>query len=322
MQSSCAPPKARPRRSTRAPGARPQRAARILFLLVLLPLVFACGPDLYDGMPPDVERRHLALEGAPNFRDLGGYVAEDGRSVRWGMFYRSDNLSELTAADLEKLSSLGIRLVCDFRGPSEWTEHPDRLPEVDPPEVAHLEIWDESFDAGAIREAIVSGEFDVDLRQMLIEGNRQFATRFADRYRDMFRRITEAENLPALVHCTAGKDRAGFASALILRTLGVPIATVYEDFLLTNHYTAAKIERTLWMVRVMSLFRVDPEQIRPVLGVEPAYLDAAFAAIDEHYGSFDAYRRDALGIDDAQLAAFRDMALEPSPRSLAVKGRP
>lgn len=286
------------------------RTSMLVPLLLVSWLATACGPELYEGMPPDVERRHLALEGAPNFRDLGGYVAEDGRSVKWGMFYRSDNLSELTPADLETLASLGIRLVCDFRGPAEWAAHPDRLPAVDPPEVAHLEIWDESFDAEGIRAAIVSGEFDVDLRQMLIDGNRMFATRFADRYRDMFARIREPQNLPALVHCTAGKDRAGFASALILRTLGVPIATVYEDFLLTNHYTASKIERTLLVVRVMSLFRVDPERVRPVLGVEPAYLDAAFAAIDEHYGSFDTYRREALGLDDAALARFRDMALE------------
>jgi protein-tyrosine phosphatase len=286
------------------------RPSNVVPLLLLSLVATACGPDLYEGMPPHVERRHLALEGAPNFRDLGGYVAEDGRSVKWGMFYRSDNLSELTPEDLERLSSLGIRLVCDLRGPSEWTGHPDRLPAVDPPEVSHLEIWDESFDADGIRAAILSGDFDVDLRQMLIDGNRMFATRFADRYRDMFARIREPLNLPALVHCTAGKDRAGFASALILRTLGVPISTVYEDFLLTNHYTASKIERTLLAVRVMSLFRVDPERVRPVLGVEPAYLDAAFAAIEENYGSFDTYRRDALGLDDAALERFRDMALE------------
>ena len=270
----------------------------------------ACGPDLYEGMPPHVEKRHLALEGAPNFRDLGGYETLDGRTVKWGLFYRSDNLARLTDEDLERLSALGIRLVCDFRGKSEWEAEPDRLPTVDPPEVAHLEIWDESFDADGIREALTSGELDIDLRQMLIDGNRLFATRFADRYREMFARITEPENLPALVHCTAGKDRAGFASALILRTLGVPIDVVYEDFLLTNHYTAEKIERTLLMVRLFSLFRIDPEQVRPVLGVERAYLDAAFAAIDEQFGSFDAYRREALGVSDEQLVRFRELALE------------
>jgi protein-tyrosine phosphatase len=112
------------------------------------------------------------------------------------------------------------------------------------------------------------------------------------------------------VHCTAGKDRTGFAAAAVLRTLGVPLETVYEDFLLTNHYTAAEIERTLWIIRLVSLFRTDPEQVRPVLGVERAYLEAAFGAIDEQYGSFDTYRRDALGLDDAETAAFRRLALE------------
>jgi len=286
-----------------------RRSLALLWLTVLL-VSTGCGPELYEGMPAHVERRHVVLDGAANFRDLGGYATEDGRHVKWGLFYRSDNLSELTDPDLDKLADLGLALVCDFRGGPEWREAPDRLPETSPPEVVHLEIWEESFDANGIRAALESGDLDVDLRQMLIDGNRLFATTHAGRYREMFRRITHAENLPALVHCTAGKDRAGFASALILRTLGVPLDTVYEDFLLTNHYTAAKIERVLLVARLMSLFRIDPEQLRPVLGVEPAYLDSAFAAIDEEYGSFDAYRRQVLDLDDAQLAAFRALALE------------
>jgi len=272
-----------------------------------------CGsaPELYEGMPEHVKRRHLGLEGAPNFRDLGGYETDDGHSVRWGLFYRSDNLAHLTDADLEKVAALGIRLVCDFRGPDERAEEPDRLPAIDPPAVAELEIVDASFSATALREQIGSGDLDtLDLRQLLIEANRLFAGRFAPQYAAMFDRITRPENLPALVHCTAGKDRAGFASALILRTLGVPMETVTEDFLLTNHYTAAKVERTLLMLRVFSFFRTDPERVRPVLGVEPAYLEAAFAEIDARYGSFDGYRREALRLDDARLAAFRDLALE------------
>jgi protein-tyrosine phosphatase len=177
--------------------------------------------------------------------------------------------------------------------------------------VAELEISDPSFSASALRERIGAGDLDsVDLRQLLIDANRLFAGRFAPHYAAMFERITRPEDLPALVHCTAGKDRAGFASALILRTLGVPMETVVEDFLLTNHYTAAKIERTLWMIRLVSLFRVDPEQVRPVLRVERGYLAAAFDEIAKRYGSFDAYRRDALGLDDAETAAFRQLALE------------
>ena len=284
-----------------------------MLLALSLPLwASACGvSDRAPGLAPDVARRHVVLEGAANFRDLGGYATRDGRHVRWGLLYRSDNLSKLTDEDVEKVAALGIRLVCDFRGCSEYEKAPDRLPEPYPPRVAHLEIWDESFSGDRLREAITSGSLgDTDLRQVLIEANRKFATTFAPQYAAMFARITRSENLPALVHCTAGKDRAGFASALILRILGVPLETVYRDFLLTNHYTAARIQRTLWLIRLVSLFRVDPEQVRPVLGVERAYLEAAFDEIEEHWGSFEHFRRAALHLDDARRDAFRELLLE------------
>jgi protein-tyrosine phosphatase len=271
-----------------------------------------CGPerDLYAGMDPMVKKRHLALEGAPNFRDLGGYATEDGRTVKWGLLYRSDNLAHLTDRDLARVNQLGIKLICDFRSPEEKAEEPDR--ELTPPAArAELPIFDENLSATKFEEALRSGELDdVDLREALTNANRRFATDFAPQYAAMFDRIMKPENLPAVVHCSAGKDRAGFASAVILRALGVPIETVYEDFLLTNHYTAEKIERTLWMIRLFSLFRVDPEHVRPVLGVERQYLEAAFGAIDVKYGSFDAYRREALGVDDAELEAFRNLVLE------------
>lgn len=285
--------------------------AALLSVLLLGLGSFACGRDLYEGMPEHVKRRHVVLDGAHNFRDIGGYATEDGHHVRWGMFYRSDALSELTDADLAKLHELRIKLVCDFRSPGEKAEEPDRLPAEGPPEMLELPILDDSFSPAVFREKITSGDLgDMDLRQMMIEGNRLFATRYAPRYAEMFERLTRPEQLPALVHCTAGKDRTGFAAAVLLRTLGVPEATVYEDFLLSNHYTAAQIERMVWIIRLVSLFRTDPEQVRPVLGVERAYLEAAFAAIQEQYGGFDAYRREALGLDDAETAAFRQLALE------------
>ena len=285
--------------------------ARLPLVAFFACLAVACGSDPYEGMPEHVKRRHVTLEGAHNFRDLGGYETEDGHAVRWGLFYRSDSLAKLTDADLAKLHELGIKLVCDFRSEEEKAEEPDRLPADGPPEVAELPIFDESFSPSAFREKITSGTLgDTDLRQMLIDGNRLFATRYAPQYASMLDRLSQNSQLPALVHCTAGKDRTGFAAAVVLRTLGVPEQTVFEDFLLTNTYTADRIERTLWIIRVMSLFRTDPEQIRPVLGVERAYLEAAFDEIQKSYGSFDSYRRQALGFDDAETAAFRQLALE------------
>ena len=252
------------------------RPARLVLLLVVTAgLLASCGGDeLYEGMPAHVEERHVALEGARNFRDLGGYETLDGRSVKWGMFYRSDALSELTDADVETLADLGIALVCDFRSAPEKGAEPDRLPEQNTPAVAALEMGADKFMVNDLRERIESGDLEgLDLRGMMIEGNRQFATTFSPQYAAMFERITQGENLPALVHCTAGKDRAGFASALILSVLGVPQETVLEDFLLTNHYTSKATERALLMIKVFSFFRADSDALRPLFGVEPAYLE-------------------------------------------------
>lgn len=288
------------------------RKALGIFLLTSLSSV-GCfeSPNFYEGMPDHVAQRHVPLEGATNFRDLGGYPAAGGREVKWGLFYRSDNLHHLTDADLEKVAELGIHLICDFRGPDEREEEPDRLPAVNPPRVAELEIWDPSFSADSFREKLESGDTGgVALGDLLVEGNRLFAVQFSERYAAMFELIMQPENLPVLVHCTAGKDRAGFASALILRTLGVPLETIYEDYLLTNYYSAEKIERIVFMIRAASLFQTDEDQLRAVIGVERRFLEAAFDQIDKEYGSFENYRREALGISDRQLAAFRKLALD------------
>lgn len=278
---------------------------RASVLLVCTIALFACSDhELYAGMPAHVERRHVVLEGAHNFRDLGGYPAADGRSVRWGLFYRSDALADLTDADVDKVAGLGLKLVCDFRGPDEKAAAPDRLPAENPPQVAELEI---DVGAAQLREKIFSGDLD-DFD--LVDANRQFAKQYVAQYAAMFERITREQNQPVLVHCTGGKDRAGFASALILRSLGVPLETVFEDFLLTNHYTADRIDRGVRVVRLLSLFRADEAKLRALMGVERENLEAAFESIDAEWGSFDAYRREGLGVSDADLLAFRDMALE------------
>lgn len=271
----------------------------------------ACGGDPDAGMPEHVRQRHVVLEGAVNFRDLGGYATADGRHVKWGQFYRSDDLAALTDADLEKVAALGIKLVCDFRSPYEKEAEPDRLPAGNPPAVADLAIGAESFMVKDLRERIGNGELEgLDLRGMMIEGNRQFATTYTPQYAAMFERITKPENRPALVHCTAGKDRAGFASAMILSVLGVPRETVIEDFLLTNHYTKEATDRQLLMIKLFSLFRTDTELLRPLFGVEREYIEAAFQAIDERYGDFDTYRRQALGLDDTEIESFRMAVLD------------
>jgi protein-tyrosine phosphatase len=257
-----------------------------------------------------VAERVLPLEGAHNFRDLGGYATADGRRVRWGRVFRSDDISELTDTDLDYLGALGLRLVCDFRSPAERGEAPDRLPNP-APQVAELAISDDTIDPTLLREAIMSGELgDLDFAQILIDGNKSFASTFAGQYRELFDRLGEADGMPALLHCTAGKDRTGFGSALVLLALGVPESTVFDDYLLTNATTGPRTERLLWFVRLRSFGRADVARIRPLFEARREYLSAGLDEARKDFGDLDRYLREAIGVDDAERERLRSALLD------------
>jgi protein-tyrosine phosphatase len=112
----------------------------------------------------------------------------------------------------------------------------------------------------------------------------------------MFQRLARSENLPTVVHCTAGKDRTGFASALLLLALGVPQETVFEDYLLTNYYRQNFFRFVLRWIPLYSFFRTDPEDLLPLLEARRAYLQISFDEMVERYGSIDGYLEQALGL--------------------------
>lgn len=267
---------------------------------------------LPDGGTHPLAERQIPLEGAANFRDLGGYRTVDGRQTQWGRVFRSGQLSDLSDEDVATLDDLGISLVCDFRSPAEREARPDRLPEADPPAVLNAEIYTPGVDPSELESKIISGDLDdVDLPNLLVEGNRAFVTKFSDRYRAMFDHLLEEKNLPAVLHCTAGKDRAGMAAALVLLAVGVPEEVVMQDFLLTNHYTHDDIQRSLAIIWVASLFRSNPGEVEPLLRVEPRYLQAGFDAMRQQNGSIDAYLRDALGLTDEKREKLKALLLQP-----------
>ncbi|MBW2386894.1 MAG: tyrosine-protein phosphatase [Deltaproteobacteria bacterium] len=246
------------------------------------------------------------LEGAHNFRDLGGYATRDGRRVRWGMIFRSDHLADLTQPDINYISKLGIRLVCDFRGEEEIAENPNRLPPDDPPEQINPAISGTALAPGDIQAAIMQGNPDkLDFRQLLIDGNRFMATGALDQYRELFRRLEREEFVPLLFHCTAGKDRTGVAAALILLALGVPEETIMEDYLLTATYTHERVEKNLMAVRFASQFRTDLDEVRPIMSVRREFLQAAFDGIHDEYGSVDRYMEQALLLTNEKRDALR-----------------
>jgi protein-tyrosine phosphatase len=266
-----------------------------------------------------VAERRIALEGQPNFRDLGGYETADGRRVRWGRLYRSGELGELTEADVAYLTDVvGVRLVCDLRSPGEVAELADVA--LGDAERVEIPIYDDSVDPVAIEEGILAGDLSVADPELLVDGNRRFVTDMTAEYAELMARVMDPANHPTNLHCTAGKDRAGWGAAVILLALGVPEETVMEDYLLSGVYRAEENEATLTQVRtvVAAIRGIDPaavpdadlDGLRALIDVRPEFLQAAFDAVTETYGDVATYLTEGLGLTPEDLEAFRDEMLE------------
>jgi len=250
-------------------------------------------------------QRNLPLDGLENLRDLGGYPTTDGRFTRWGLVYRSENLHDLSDSDVRYLKGLGIRLVCDFRGPKESADEADRT--LEGVEAKALRIFDQDFSLkGGIRQIVADGDLEnAKFETFLVDANRDFVEKYASRFAPLFELLAQPDRTPLLFHCTTGKDRTGFAAALLLSALGVPKEIIMRDYLLSNLYLRKRTENYVRMIRLGTLFRLGAEQIRPLFEVRPEYLEAAYAAIEKHYGSMDAFLRDGVGLSDEQKQALR-----------------
>jgi protein-tyrosine phosphatase len=252
---------------------------------------------------PVSHQRSGIMEEAPNFRDLGGYSSGDGRQTVWGQVFRSETLSRLNDRDVEKMRALGIKTIIDFRGDDEIEKAPSRLPEN--VNLVRLPIAVGNNDSTQqVMQSLMSGQFDsLQCIRFMEEINRRFATEFVPQYRAFFEVLLQPESYPLVFHCTAGKDRTGFASAILLSTLGVDWDIVMEDYLLTNN-----------CLRPQSLAPQAQEQSLPALrliaSVRPSYLNAAKDEIIQRYGSLDNYLQEALRIGEAEKVRLRACLLK------------
>ena len=257
-----------------------------------------------------LRQRHLDFSGAKNLRDLGGYQTIDGRSVRWGLLYRSDGLHKLTDADLIRLSALSLSRVVVFRSEYEKSLGSDRLPVDGNIQRVEIPILDAS--TALIQESrteLAEKLRRIDPVQYMTDTYMGFVTRFTPEFGRFLHEIASANGQPVLFHCTAGKDRTGFAAALLLKILGVPHETVVQDYLLTNDYFLAGYRWNLMLARFMKGKRF-AESLKGFMRAEPGYLSVAFDAIDREYGSFETYIRDGLDLSAVDVEHFRAIYLE------------
>lgn len=255
------------------------RATRIYFVLE------------YDDGSLSLAERLLPMDGGWNVRDLGGLETQDGRRTAWGKLIRADGLNGLSDADLTYLASVPLNTVVDFRNEHEAAKSPDRLP----PSVTrslHLAITLGRLDAGnpkAIFAKPIGDEFMKELnRTLALDPTIQTA------YREFFRQVQNEESLPLLFHCSAGKDRTGFAAALILLSLGVDRVTVVADYMASERYLTGKYDK---------LMEKYPEHAALFM-VKPSYLEAGLDAIEKEFGTVERYLTEVLGVDLALMRAL------------------
>lgn len=263
-----------------------------------------------------VADRSLRLPTAPNARDLGGYETKDGHHVKWGSVFRSDEIVELTDAELVRLSNFGIKLVCDFRGQAEVDKRgEDQLPTG--AEYLRLSVLDPSDTLPTdVENAILDKDFEAQERllgngraeRLLAEGGEFLVSAKPARtaYTALMDRLTDPASLPTFTHCTAGKDRTGWSTAVILTALGVPKATVMEDYLLTNEYSA---EKNAGRIEDATPLMEHPEYLEPLLEAREEYLEGSFKAVKKDYGTFANYLRKGLGVSKSDLKKLKQNLL-------------
>jgi protein-tyrosine phosphatase len=245
----------------------------------------------------DTPVRHFNLAGATNFRDLGGYTGKDGRTVRWRHIFRSNHLGHLTKADIAILRGVGLRTAFDFRGTEERSS---ALCAIEDLTVHSLPV--EPTVVAALRARLANGNAlsPTDGIEVMRESYVNYVRQNTGRFQSLFDHLL-GDSAPLVIHCTAGKDRTGFACALILHSLGVPEDVIAEDYLLTNRFYR----------RDPSASNDIPDDVRQVLGsVEASFLAAAFNAIRSDFGDLDQYFHRGLGLGPAERTALQTRYLE------------
>jgi protein-tyrosine phosphatase len=249
-----------------------------------------------------VYERKLTLSGCGNFRDLGGYDAADGRTVRWRVLFRSDALTWLTAEDIETLAAQGLKLAAGFD-----LRTPEELQQMAPGVL---------FDGGVRHHHMpfipTFGEDRERMRTVAFATGAVAGAEYASMletaatcFQGVFNALAEQESYPAAYYCAAGKDRTGMMSAVLLRTLGVSDEQIIEDYALSGPPDMERMRRRMELMGRVFDETIDPQK----LAANPDTMMHFLRAFDDRYGNVEAFLAEC-GVSERVIELVREHLLE------------
>jgi protein-tyrosine phosphatase len=246
------------------------------------------------------------MKNIPNFRDLGGLAALNGRKVRTGLMYRSGNFDNLHERDIRNFFPSGFRNIIDLRTLKESAKS---QPAVNSGNKINLPIDIEQTYRNKVRPNLYKkGVHDVIVEtvasiyaELVITQKQTIGT--------LFEILRTQDSYPVLIHCRAGQDRTGFICALIYLALGVDTGAIIRDYLLSNDYTVSKVRGIALFMKLVSLGFLHTANFVPAFTAHEQYLRSAFAAISNTFGGIERYL-EACGISAKHLEDFRNIVLE------------
>ncbi|WP_426481892.1 tyrosine-protein phosphatase [Chryseobacterium sp. R2ACT005] len=280
---------------------------KISVLTISLCSIFSCRTQHFE--TPEYGKNEtekvIHIKKVTNFRTVGNIKNVDGRTLKEGKFYRSAHLHKLKKKSFNDFEKLGIKEIIDLRNSKEIAEKPDQLPSgIVYKKYSAFE--DEGDQLAQARKLVLKGKVNAsDADKRMIDFYREYVTENPETIKKIIIEILESED-PVLYHCTAGKDRTGITTALILTILRFDKETIYNEYLLSNNYRKEMVEKRLRLANRLHFIypKMDLQVLENLSWVEKRYLDAAFGEIDKKYGSIDVYIQQVLGISDAKRTEY------------------
>ncbi|MFP3597548.1 tyrosine-protein phosphatase [Chryseobacterium sp. SIMBA_029] len=278
-----------------------KKPIKISFLILSLFCIFSCKVQQFSAPEygKNETENQFTIKKVNNFRTVGNIKNTEGKTLKEGKLYRSGHLHQLKNNSFKELERLGIKEIIDLRNKKEIADKPDHLPE-NMMYKNYSAFEDQGDQLSQAKKLVLKGKVNgSDANKRMLDFYKDYVTENPEIIKKIITEILESDQ-PVLYHCTAGKDRTGIITALILTILKFDKETIYNDYLLSNNFRKQLVQKRLNLADHLHFMypKMDIKVLEKLSWIERDYLDAAFDEINNKYGSMDIYIQQVLGISE------------------------